>query len=405
MLIEFRIKNFRSIRDEVTLSMLASEEKGFESSNLVSSEVSGELTLLRSLVIFGANASGKTNVILALKYLKGLVLRFHNNIEKNKIAEYSPFKLDRNYLDKPTEFTINFIEKGVDYWYFLSFDEEEIIEESLFYDKNGKETMIFERKNSKYSFERGKGKAIFFAKRTPKNTLLLTKLFMENFEWVTPAFEWFKKLVFLENGIGDSFSDLGSDDYVIKTLKEHKPSVLKFLNHADIGVDDFHYIRRIEETSRGLYTWPAIFKTIRKSTDLDNEFDLYTEESNGTRKMFLLACLWIDVLKSGKVLIVDELERSLHPDLVEFLVNAFHNSISNKRNSQLIFTTHSRNLIDTSGIFRRDQIWFVNKDYDRGDSNLYSLSDFEEEDYLNPRINYEHGAYDAVPTVNNSRFS
>src|SRR3989338_3773580 len=352
MLIEFSVENFKSIKDRVTFSLVSSKDDSLPSNLIQSSEIDPD-KLLRSAVIYGANASGKSNLLLGLNFLKALVMNSHNHQQGNPIA-FAPFKLDKEWIAKPTRLEAIFIQKGIKYTYGVSFTSEKIIEEYLFYYPNGKKAKVFERKNtSDYSFTVDEQIQDFISKRTLDNMLYLSKSTQEKYERTASAFEWFREtlqvIALTDNpSIGDFTAN------AIKNDPKFKDIVLKALFEADIGIEDI----KAEIRSVSVNDLPDIFpvqvKEMLIKSQLGNlqqldiktshkgvEFNFNSEESEGTKRIFSLIGPFIDAIKNGKVLVVDELDIRLHHLLNLFLINLFQDPSQNKSNAQLIFTTHN----------------------------------------------------------------
>ena len=235
MLIEFNVENFRSIKEKVTLSMVATKDTSLEN-NLIKTDVLKGDSLLRSAVLYGANASGKTNFILALDFLKGLVTQSHTH-QKGIEIRFTPFKLDKKYLSKPTKFDICFIKQGVKYVYGVSFDNKRILDEYLYHYPKNKKAIIFERKKTdNYKFTVNKKDQEFIAKRTLENVLYLSKATQENYGMTSNAFEWFNEL-----GTIKATDPPLSPNFTAKLFKKDKKwkeLILKALLVADVGIED-----------------------------------------------------------------------------------------------------------------------------------------------------------------------
>ncbi|MCK5040237.1 MAG: ATP-binding protein [Candidatus Aenigmarchaeota archaeon] len=409
MLIEFNVENFRSIKEEVTLSMVSTKDASLED-NLIKIDVLKEDSLLKSAAIYGANASGKTNVLLALTLLKGLVTTSHN-FQKGDSLEFTPFKLDKKCLTKPIKMSITFIKKGVKYVYGLSFNKEKIISEYL-YSYPYKKT-IFERKNTNdYKFMKNKKEQDVLSLRTRPNQLYLSKATLDNYEPLSKIFDWFKED--LRVIISTDYHTL--KNYTAGMLKDDstKKLILNALAVADVGIDDIS--RTIEKLT--MADLPKDMPQELKKLVMNNEkeikqskintihkgvsFDFDEEESEGTKKIFSLIGPWIDALKNGRILIVDELDVKLHHLLNVFLIKLFHDPTQNKNNAQLIFTTHNTNLLDRD-IFRRDQIWFTEKDDKIGVTDLYSLVEYSPRKDKDVERGYLAGKYGALPFIKENK--
>ena len=410
MLIEFTVENFRSIKEEVTLSMVATKDTSFDN-HLIKTNVLKDDSLLKSAVIYGANASGKTNVILALSFLKALVLNSIKH-QKGQGVRYTPFKLDDKCLKKPTRFNIVFIKNEIKYSYSVAFNNEKIVSESLYYYPNNQKSLLFERKNTNnFRFTIDKTNQKFIAKRTLENMLFLSKSAYENYEMTAPVFDWFREtLQFVK-----AYEPIISEEFTINILNSDiklKELVLKALLEADFGIENVNAaVKKSDDFPVGIPSELKSLITNGKSILKQNEiktyhkgiaFDYYAEESEGTKRMFSLIGPWIDALQNGRVLVVDELDTKLHHLLNLFLIKLFHNPTQNKNNAQLIFTTHNTNLLDIQDIFRRDQIWFTEKK-DTGDTDLYSLVEYSPRTDKNIERGYLAGKYGALPFIKESR--
>ncbi|PWB52503.1 MAG: hypothetical protein C3F06_08085 [Candidatus Methanoperedenaceae archaeon] len=432
MLIEFSIQNFRSIKEEVTLSLVASSDKSLDN-NLIQKDILKKDKLLRSAVISGPNASGKSNVVLAFNSLKGLVMKSHK-FQKGTELSYSPFKLDKDYLSKPTKFEIVFIQNNIKYVYGVSFTNEKIINEYLYYYPEGHKSLIFERKDTyNYRFTIDKKNQKFFSEKTLENALYLSISTQLNNKTTSEAFNWFKDtlttVIATDNpGLINKTVELYNKDENLKKI------ILKALDLADLGIIDLSAnIEKVplEDVSIGLlHDSPTVKKTLKTESIIleqddkgmllvnmdiktihkapNNEGDEFKvefefeEESEGTKRLFSLIGPWIDALDKGSVLVVDELDTKLHHKLNVFLIDLFHDPTQNKNNAQLIFTTHNTNLLNLD-LFRRDQIWFTSKNPKVGSTDLYSLLEFSPRKDKNIQIGYLEGRYGAIPFISGER--
>ena len=419
MLIEFNVQNFRSIKKEVTLSLVASPDKSLDN-NLIKTDLLRD-NLLRSAVIYGANASGKSNVILAFSILKNLVER-SNTFQKGTKINFFPFKLDKKYLSKPSKFEVVFIKNNIKYIYGVSFISEKIIDEYLYYYPEGRKALIFERKDTNnYRFTIDRKKQKFISEKTLDNVLYLSNSTQLNYDKTSEVFDWFKdNLEIIRVTNHPKYID-----YTIQKLSEDekmKEFILKALIEADLGINDLfasfneisideipisirEQLKAMNPDSEGNIVKMDI-TTIHKVLDeIGNEgyfeFD-FEEESEGTQRLFSLIGLWIDSLNNGRVLVVDELDTKLHHLLNVFLIKLFNDPTQNKNNAQLIFTTHNTNLLDQD-IFRRDQIWFTEKNPSQGSTDLYSLIEFSPRKDKNIQKGYLAGRYGAIPFISNDR--
>lgn len=415
MLIEFSVENFRSIKEKVTLSMVSSSDKSLDN-NLIKTDVLEKKSLLRSAVIYGANASGKSNVILAFNFLVDLVMTSHKNQKDVKI-DVSPFKLDKEYLSKPSKFEVVFIKNKNRYVYGVSSTNEKIIDEYLYYYPKGRKAIIFERSNTNdFYFTIDNKDQEFLKNRTLDNVLYLSNSTQLRYEKSFEAFDWFKDNLRIinieENPVLNEFTiNLLNKDEKSKEL------ILKALSNADLGIEDIkasvenvsienlpsnfpNELKVLISEGKGKFKEFEIKTTHKGNKGKDTEYDVqfdFDEESGGTQKMFFLIGTLIDVLSNGRILIVDELDIKLHYKLIRFLIKLFHDPNQNKNNAQLIFTTHNTILLDLN-LFRRDQIWFTEKN-PNGSTDLYSLVEFKLRKNENFQKGYIAGRFGAEPFI------
>lgn len=414
MLLEFTLKNFLSIKDEITLSMVASKDSSHED-NVLSYD-DGKKNALKSIIIYGANASGKSNILKAMDFVHNFI-KYSHEMQQGVNIPRIPFKLDRNCLNEPSEFNIIFIQDGIKYAYGFSTTEEEVIDEYLYYYPNGRQSIIFERENvDQYKFNADKERQIEIKNKFhSKNKLFLCTESLWEYEKVIPPFKWLsqKLKILLEHENLESYTgmQLSKDENI-------KPVIMKYLRKADLDIYDLnvssyddlsslHYAKNLpdkikEEISSVIKNKKILdIKTTHKGLNenqetVDVEFEL-KEESSGTRKFFGLLGPWIDVLSNGYTIAIDELDIRLHPLLTKTLIDIFQNPKINNKGAQLIFTTHNTNLLNQE-LFRRDQIWFTEKK-ENGSTDIYSLNDFSVRKDENIEKGYLKGKYGAIPFI------
>ncbi len=412
MLIEFSVKNFLSFKEKVTLSM----EKGTGNENKENIITANITNLLKTAAIYGANASGKSNI---LKAFTCAILMIRNSsimpIE-GKWNIIKPFLFDEESKTKPSEFEFIFIENNVKYRYFFSADENKIYDEILDAYYSQKPTNIFKRSNTNhYEFSNDKNKLESLAANNTENKLFLSTATIWNYDKTKDAFLWFAKRVDTYNSFDKiKDSDLISYSNGDENLKEF---TLNLLKQADILIKDISVSYNEKEIDNTLIDpfIPEIFKSKEKFKaknvkievkhevlTKNNKKQIYTlnfnDESSGTKVLFALAPFLKRAFENTKIIIVDELEKSLHPTLVEFIIKLFNNKNINKVNSQLIFTTHATNLLNLE-LLRRDQIWFTEKNPDTGISDLYPLDSFSVRKDENIQKGYINGRYGAIPFI------
>lgn len=404
MILEFSVKNFLSFKEKVTFSMIANSNKELNDNYV---EIGGN-KVLKSAAIYGANASGKSNLFKILT-LVVLMLRSSNSFDVNAKLPLVPFKFDKDSVNKPSEFEIKFILDETRYVYGFIADKDKIYDEYLYYYPNGRETKIFDRTNiNEYSYTQKDEKILreIEAKNT-QNKFFLATATNWNFDKTKAAYN------FLTNGIG-TCNNLEILKNMAYKMYETNPDYLKdfaidFLQKADFNIEDYQisqidvpgeFLTAIPEfIAKTLPDKPKAYQVLFKHKNSDNYLSI-DEESLGTQMIFAFIPFLADSLKNKKVLIIDELDKSLHPFLVQYIVEIFNDAEINKNDSQLIFNTHDTNLLDLN-ILRRDQIWFTEKNSETGESDLYSLSDFSVRKQENVEKGYMLGRYGAVPFIKN----
>ena len=381
MVLEIRLSNMFSFRDEVTLDLQAAKIQTKKARELEGNlfSVDGE-QMLKSVALFGANASGKSNVIKAIRACVNMVRSSHNYNVDTRFA-ISPFKFE-DYANKPSSFYIRFLLNGVEYEYSFSFMHDEIITETLYYYPNGRKSLVFRRDESRgtekkdiYEFKTVIKRPFDVADNTSKKTLYISRASQMDREIAQKIFLFFCNDIVLDYQVAniDSLDNL---------FKERKEQMLEVLRTADSDIIDF----KIQNN--------AI--TTFHRTNPSVAFDFEMEESEGTKTLFRMMVRMIGIIHEGKMLLVDEIDNSLHTQLVEFVIGMFNHS----DHAQLIYTTHNTHLLNT-GFQRRDQVYFVNKRED-GSSDLYSLFDFKDfRDTLDMEKAYLQGRFDAIPAISN----
>lgn len=408
MLLEFSVENFRSFKNKVTFSLIAAPDKS--KNNVLENyfEYASNKKLLRSAVIYGANASGKTNTLLALSYMKYMVTRSHT-FQKDEEITTEPFLLDPDTVNSPSVFDIQFFTNGIRYAYGFKIDKFKVIEEYLYYWPNDRQRVVFERSNvNEYKFVSQKAKQNTIKELTADNILYISNAYKLNFELVVDAYKWF----------GNSFKYFGDENNeiigeVLNDNKELLRQTVRALEIADFGIKDI-IIKEEDLDEKIIKLIPDEFKEQIKnrksyeihsvhSVKLENDTLFSAEiqwrkESKGTRKFLGLIVRILNTLKEGSVLCIDEIDVSLHPKLTQYLIGLFHDVNINTKNAQLIFTTHDTNLLDQE-IFRRDQIWLTEKDPNTGSSDLYSLIELRIRNDENIEKGYMSGRYGALPLI------
>ena len=376
MVLKFRLNNVFSFRDEITLDLQAAKiqtERGKAlSGNLFT--VNGE-QILKSISMFGANASGKSNVIKGIKACVNMIRSSHTYNE-DTIFQVAPFKFE-GYDKKPSSFYIRFILDGIEHEYSFSLTQTEILTEQLYYYPRGRRSLVFTRDETKgpdktdvYEFRQAIKHPMDVAANTSRKTLFVSRASQMDRDIAKKVFRFFTEDIVLDY----KESAMPVEDF----LKTEKENILGILNAADSDIVDI----KIQGYS---------LKTFHKSNP-DIAFDFDTEESEGTKTLFQMMLGIINVIRNDRTLLMDGIDASLHPHLVEYIINLFNRS----NHAQLIYTAHNTHLLNTD-FQRRDQVYFVNK-RDDGCSEIYSLYDFKDfRDNYDMEKAYLQGRFDAIP--------
>ncbi|MDI9571355.1 MAG: ATP-binding protein [Pseudomonadota bacterium] len=387
MLIEFSVANYLSFKDRVTFSMVASSDDALRESNIFSS---GKKRLVKSAVIYGANASGKSNLLSAMGFMRRMVLVSSKETQANEEIDVDNFKLSTECDEKPSFFEIVFIRNGNTYRYGFEADRKRIRTEWLFTVPSTKEAELFVREDNRFKINRSRFReGMGLDTKTRENALFLSVCAHFNGEVSKNLLLWFKNFRFV-HGLYN-YAHLGLTIDKLKTA-EQKQRVMEMTHMADFCIDDVEgreekltmeklpkdmpeEIKR-DIVKRGI-TEVELKTTHLKYGEHNDEvgtvvFDLRENESGGTQKLLSMAGPLLDTIETGGILVIDELDARLHPLLTRAIVALF-SSPANDKNAQLVFATHDTNLLSNK-FFRRDQIWFAEKDR-YGVSDLYSLAE------------------------------
>ena len=401
MLIRFSFKNFKSFKNENCLDMEATSLKEHEY-NVAKTE-NGEY--LKVSAIYGANASGKTNVLQAFDYMKKRILVSDDSKKNSPIDEENIYSFMIN--NDPIALEVEILAKNNKiYKYGFEVLKDTIISEWLFEKRVNKFYAIFERENNNVSMKPNK---ISDLVNIDERTLFLniySKIDRNN-EDFSNVYDWFVNSMYLDLG-NPNFERFINNRVSLKILSDenYKKELLKFIKTFDSGIEG---IKTTPDSIDAVKSNNGIIdiEVIHKGENGELKALPFYLESNGTRKMFHLFDFFMDALKNGMVLFVDELDAKLHPLLTRYIINLFHNSETNKGNGQLIYSTHDTVNLNKE-TFRRDEIWFAEKDKD-GISEIYALSDYILEDDKNTgkkvrndatyNKDYLTGRYGAIPVL------
>ncbi len=411
MLIEYRVRNYLSFKDEIVLSMVAESSNEHEDTNVAKID---DLRLLKSVAIFGSNASGKTNLLDSIEFLNYLLM---NGISENGLRNLPTFKLDIESRNKPIRFEITFLLNKIQHRYELEISNKGIIYEALYFYPKRYESLYFEIIDDKIIktgvyFKEKIHNLIKPDKQKPFLSILAQKS-INGFDWAKEVYdcittytlqllpdEVFKS--FLEHELlgKDSFlntkliieliknADIGINDIAIKELDEADEILDAINNEAKNEKDDEYSIKKTET-----YFYHSVFRDKEEQNE-KQPFSI-NQESAGTIKLFSMLYPILLTLQTGGILYIDEIENSLHSSICKSIISWFNNKEINKSNAQIIFTSHNL-LLMRSELFRRDQIYFTEKDK-YGVSTLYSLYDFNVGKDYNYVNNYLAGRFGAVP--------
>lgn len=405
MLVEFTLGNFRSIAEKVTLSMIAGQIKSAPYAQRIDEEnvirVDDKLSLLKTAAIYGANASGKSNILSALITMGTFMDSSVRAMERGKLP-FMPFLLIDGYQEKPSHFEIVFLMEGLQYRYGFEISAARVEREWLYFVPTIREALLFRREGDDIkvmdSFKGGKG----LEPRVAPQALFLTVARDFNVQLAKDIFQW----TYCFPSMSDS-SDASM--FTIQCLEEKKlnTEIVDFMTRLDVGISDIQVFPvskknddedidpgRIRPKSYRVETLHTTFD--RKGSPLSNvKFNMRTQESEGTQKLFSMSGKIVEVLMHGQILAVDKMDARLHPALTRKIVELFHSTESNPRNAQLIFATHDTNLLDHR-LFRRDQIWFAEKNR-VGATDLYSLAELKVRNDASYERDYIDGRYGAIP--------
>ncbi|MBI5651283.1 MAG: ATP-binding protein [Chloroflexi bacterium] len=421
MIIEFSVGNYRSFKEIVVFSMVAaninSKNKQLDEDNLF--QVDDDLKLLKSSAIYGANASGKSNLASALNFMRAFVL---NSSKETKVAakiSVTPFLLSSDPADKPSHFEIVFIMGGRKYRYGFEVDAKNVVAEWLFHVPSIREAKLFERHADNISLTSGfkEGKEIIH--KTRNNALFLSVVAQFNGELSKKILRWF-----LNVNIISGVNDITLMPYTIQLLKDPKRrnTVVELIKKLDTGIADIRVekghppsfdgapleIRGIlEALTKKMAQDPkgefVQVQTYHKKYNSNGElitlesFDFNGYESEGTKKLVAMSGPLIDTLRNGKFLFIDEIDARLHPLITNAVISLFNSKVSNPNNAQLVFITHDTNLLSKDS-FRRDQIWFAEKDK-FGATHLHSLVEYKIRNDASFDTDYINGKYGAIPFI------
>jgi len=432
MLINFRVENYRSFRDEAILDLEAAGLKEYNES-LISFKKNMYLPVV---AIYGKNGGGKSNLIrafwLAAQFIRNAQRTQHEKAE----IPVRAFELDDYSRELPTEFEFIYVYKGIKYEYGFAAVKKHIVKEYLYSAPKGKKALIFSREYQNFTFpeDKEKSKKELLKEAVGVNQLFFSVACVMNYQPCIEAMGWFRNEIYFSR----DFVDIGSNIIEYQEDSQMLQSIVSTAKIADVGIADMKFeinnmeIRDLDDISKDVnddikQSISRALVQMKKALESDpnvaegklsvNEIKTTSyhigvdrngnqgfftlglgDESDGTRKLMAIAPAIEKAVQSGGIIVIDEIERELHPLLVEYIINRFQNPENNKSAAQLIFTTHSTEIMSRE-MLRRDQIYFVDKDRKTGASNLYSLSDFSPRKDENIYKAYILGKYGAIPHI------
>lgn len=374
MILNYDFSNYRSFKGKAEFSMIATASQAKSDNIFMCTHKVGEERLLKSAVIYGANASGKTSIISQLYYLREAIRSASPIFGGENVGRvYTPFQLDKDSAQAPSTIDIEFVVNGIKYLYHVKFTTNIVLEETLsYYPNSASKADLFSRN-------------IFGEKHTPKypttpsaqkpdfevfkNKLIISKfLFDTPHEFITPAAKYLASIN-IAHGYNKIMKDqLWEENKDWLSIPKNKTTLSKLLKVADLGVNSIITKEDLK------YEDIRLVHATKDYTDgLNPEISIHYE-SLGTTQLLIMGISILRSLETGTPLFVDEIDSGFHTYLSDFILQLFTNPRINKKNAQLIFTTHDINLLNEDKI-RRDQVWFTSKNK-FGESELYSLSDF-----------------------------
>ena len=415
MLIDFSFKNFMSFGDECRFDMVANSDKQ-HSESLIDNKYS------RVRLIYGANASGKTSFIRAIAFVRWFILH-SNQLLENMPIPVAPFKFRQDAQNVPSEFALTFVMQEKKYLYEFSCTQEKVIHEKLDVYNSAKPTNIFERIDTdQYDFKRDVRTLRDIASKTTRNKLFLATSANWNYALTKPVVEFLLNTM-LPYSLNDPWQTHIAKIKADGQFEDYKKFCLKFFNNADISIEDFVIEEKKfkempkdpmlnsmvsliaqgkADLSERIENSPVYNINIQHAVTDDDAEEKYTlnlqEESLGTIQMFELSPILYHVFQNGITFFVDEIDRSLHPILVRYIVSLFLDPEINVHNAQLIANTHDTNLLDLE-LLRRDEIWFTERDFRSGKTTMYPLTDFSPRKNENIEKAYILGRFGAIPFI------
>lgn len=401
MILNFKVSNFRSIKDEMEISFVANKSKELFDKNIIFNK-NFSMPILKGIGVFGPNGSGKSNLLRSLTTVSNIVTGATSDSDMDYVAH---FLFDKSCEKKPTSFFVDFIVSNIRYQYFVLVDSNYIYEECLYKYENGKRLLEYrvdltDKEDKKYKIRVGtkvepeRRRVIKQAAEWVGGHSFLKILYRENndqLKFVKPIYEWFKNIETITpySGSRDMGLRLSVEFFKNKKLKD---ILVKFMKVADVMIKDI-FVEEIEGTKN-----VNIYFVYESESGIIKKIP-YEEDSTGTRRLFQIASEFISaMLLEDGLLVFDDVGAELHPAIIYNLFELYFSS-NNEKNGvrQVIFSSH---MLETMDILRRDQVYFTQKDRATLATDIYAMSDFEgiRKDLIKSTA-YKNGIFDAYPFV------
>lgn len=427
MLIEFKFTNYRSFRDETVLSMEAMGLGTYKSCLIPFRNK----RLLPAAAIYGKNGGGKSNVIRAFWLAVQFIRNAQRTQHENAPIPVQPFLLNDTSRDEPTSFEFIYTIADVKYVYGFSATKKEIFKEYLYYAPKGQLSMVFERDHQNFMFRDNseKKRRQLISEAVGPNQLYFAIACTMNESACQKAMSWFRENIFFSR----DYTDIPSQLIEYSEKPDMLAAIKKYAENADVGIQDMNFEFRNEEIKDASNTGDipsgivaALTQFAKALSDISDTSEIklqrsevnatsyhkglksdgsealfelqLADESDGTRKLMALAPAIERALECGGLLLVDELEKEMHPLMVEMIVSKFQSQSSNPNHAQIIFTTHDTELLNMN-LLRKDQLYFADKSKKDGASELYSISELQTPTNENIRKGYLLGKYGGTPDI------
>ena len=427
MLIEFKFTNYRSFRDETVLSMEAIGLGTYKSCLIPFRNK----RLLPAAAIYGKNGGGKSNVIRAFWLAVQFIRNAQRTQHENAPIPVQPFLLNDTSRDEPTSFEFIYTIADVKYVYGFSATKKEIFKEYLYYAPKGQLSMVFERDHQNFMFRDNseKKRRQLISEAVGPNQLYFAIACTMNESACQKSMSWFRENIFFSR----DYTDIPSQLIEYSEKPDMLAAIKKYAENADVGIQDMNFEFRNEEIKDASNTGDipsgivaALTQFAKALSDISNTSEIklqrsevnatsyhkglksdgsealfelqIADESDGTRKLMALAPAIERALECGGLLLVDELEKEMHPLMVEMIVSKFQSQSSNPNHAQIIFTTHDTELLNMN-LLRKDQLYFADKSKKDGASELYSISELQTPTNENIRKGYLLGKYGGTPDI------